>query len=838
MHRSRRVQIRPLVALALGLQLAGAAHATQKDPKVTNGGYMQTQTADGKSVALPLKHTDVEAEVAGMVTSVQVTQHFHNPYKKPIEAVYVFPLPHKAAIYAMTIKVGKRVIKGVVKKRQEARQIYERAKAQGKTAALLEQERPNIFTQSISNIMPGDQIRVMIRYNEALEPQSGRYEFSFPMVVGPRYVGGGEALGTRKGSGWGTDTTRIPDASRITPRLLAKGLRPGNDIAVKLRINGGVKVRHLQVVAHRAEVSHDAQGASVVLARSDSVPNKDFVVRYQLSGQRPEVAVLTQRDKRGGHFMLMIQPKAKMQQSDIAPREYVFVVDNSGSMSGFPVQQARAVVSRSLNNLKRGDTFQIIKFAGYPDQFAAKAVRATPKNVQNGIQYVSQMRGGGGTEFIPALRLALTSKKDPQRSRIVLFITDGYIGYERQVLRFLRENAKGINVFSMGVGSSVNRFLIDGMARIGVGSPFYLLNTEKASSVVERIFATISKPALTSIDIDWGGLDVEELTPAAIPDLFGEKPVFVVGRFKKGGKGTVTVRGRLAGRRFAQRVSVDLPRSATGANAAVAYLWARRRIGDSMDILATEPNRAKEMEKSVTKLALNYNLMSKFTSFVAVDHRIRNQGGQQVTVPVPVPLPQGVSPAAAPANAYVGGGYGRGAGAMRYATKAKARRYRRPAQRSVRRRVGKRDSLDDLIDGSLGSRGSTRPRPVRSPSPVAVAAEKSKAKPAEDRKRAPRVRLRGNVRVSGSANSARVKAALSNFVRRLGRQLKSVSGGTSGTLKIRLSLDASGRVTRIAFISGSLMLPSLKAELARLVRTWRFGVLPEATTVVFTLRFS
>jgi len=806
-------------ALTLGALIATAAvpaTAAQPGPKVTNGGYMQTQIVDGKTVVLPLKHTAVDAEIAGMVASVQVTQLFHNPYKKPIEAVYVFPLPHRAAIYDMTIKVGKRTIKGLIKKRQEARAIYNRAKAQGKTAALLEQERPNIFTQSVANIMPGDQIKVMIRYAEDMSPESGRYEFVFPMVVGPRYVGGGEAMGTRTGTGWGTDTDRIPDASRITPPLLAKGLRPGNDIAVKLRINGGVKVHHLNVVAHRAAVTSDDRGALVVLDRRDSIPNKDFVVRYQLSGKRPEVAVLTHRDKRGGHFLLMIQPKARMQQRDIAPREYVFVVDNSGSMSGFPIQQAQAVARRCLGNLRPSDTFQIIKFAGSPDQFAPRAVRATRANITAGINYVANMRGGGGTEFLPALKLALLAKKDPSRSRIVLFVTDGYIGYERQVLRFLRENIKGINLFALGIGSSVNRFLIDGMARIGVGSPYYLLNTEKASSVVERIFSTISKPALTSIDINWGGLDVEEMTPSAVPDLFGEKPVFVAGRFDKGGSGKVTVRGRLAGKPFRQTLNVTLPQAPTGSNRAVAYLWARRQIADAMDIFATVPDRAKEVESSVTRLALSYNLMSRWTSFVAVDSEVRNQGGQQSTVPVPVPLPDGVSPNAAPGGAYVTGALmGRG------------------HHRMTRRRPQRAYAADELAQPAV----EPAPRPTRPRPPVAPPPPKTPAK-AETRSGSVAVSLQGAIWVSGSANPARIEARLRRLVPLLARQIRSVSAGQGGTVKLRLTLDASGRVARVAFVSGTLALPSLKAELKRLLARWTFGVLPERTTVVLTLQLN
>ena len=432
-------------------------------------------------------------------------------------------------------------------------------------------------------------------------------------------------------------------------------MRPGHDIAIRLTINGGVMIQNLYVVTHQAYIDRKGERATVVLDKRDAIPNKDFVVRYQLAGARPELAVLASRDRRGGHFLLMVQPKARMKAADIAPREYVFVVDNSGSMDGFPIQQAKAVVSKSLKNLKRSDSFQIIKFAGSPDQFAPRAVAASPGNVERGIAYVSKMYGGGGTEFIPALRAALTARKDPQRARIVLFITDGYIGYENEVLRFLRKNIKGINVFALGIGSSVNRHLIDGMARIGSGAPFVLTNHEKASAVVEKVFSTISRPALTDISLRWDGVKVADVTPSAIPDLFGERPVVVAGRYNAGGRARVTVRGRLAGKRFARTVTVDLPQSPGKTNAAVPYLWARKRIARWMDIYATEPNERKVIEKKVTDTALAYHLMSKFTSMVAVDKKVRNPGGDSKRVDQPVPLPEGVSEKAAPARAFGAG---------------------------------------------------------------------------------------------------------------------------------------------------------------------------------------
>ncbi len=635
------------------LFLPWIARATRK-PEVSSGGYMKARDKKGKTLVLPLRHTAVDAQVAGAVASVKVTQHFVNPSSGPIEAVYVFPLPHRAAVYGMTITVGNRRIRAVVKERRKARAVYLRARAAGKTAALLEQERPNIFTQSVANIMPGEQIRVELKYVEDLLPDGARYEFVFPMVVGPRYMGGSAPARTSSGGkGWARDSRRVPDASRISPRLLRKGKRPGRDISLRLRIDGGgVAVKHLRVITHGASVSDNQGVPTVTLDPADTIPNKDFVARYQLSGARPEVGVLTHRDARGGHLLLMIQPREKMRPEHIAPREFVFVVDNSGSMYGFPMQQARAVMRRSLKSLRNRDTFQVIKFAGAPDQLARRPLFATQANIRRGMRYIKRMQGGGGTEFLPALQRALRAPKDPTRARVVLFITDGYIGYEHEVLRYLRKYGGESNIFALGIGSSVNRFLIDGMARIGGGRPFYLLNQENASAKVEKIFSTISRPSMTNIDLEWRGVSVSDMSPRAIPDLFGGRPVVLAGRFSGSGQGTVTVHGRLAGKPFRKEVKVSLPARPGGSNEAVAYLWARRRIANQMDRYATEQGEQKAIKKSVTSTALAYNLMSRFTSLVAVDERVRNITGQSKRADVPVPLPAGVSERAAPPGAY------------------------------------------------------------------------------------------------------------------------------------------------------------------------------------------
>lgn len=644
----------PLLAVLLaGGPASAKPGAAEPGPEVTSGGYMQTTAANGKAMPLPLKHTEVLAEVAGFVAAVQVTQTFVNPFDKPIEAVYVFPLPERAAIHAMTMTVGQRLIRGTIQKREEAKRIYEEAKAAGKTAALLDQERPNVFTQSVANILPGEEIKVDLSYVEDLKYRHGEYEFVFPMVVGPRFIPGNVATG-HQGTGWSLDTDRVPDASRITPPLLHQGVRPGNDIAIKVVLDAGLPIEKLASPSHQVQIERpDGESATVTLSPADTIPNKDFVLRYGVAGARPRLALLTEKTKESGYFLFMLQPRLPDAQYQVAPREYVFVVDTSGSMSGFPLEQAKKIIHECLTHVGKQDTFQVVGFAGSASFLFPAPVKPTPDNVEKALSRVQSLQGGGGTQFLPALDLALNSPRDPGRSRVVLFISDGYIGYEKEVLRYLRSNLRGANLFALGVGSSVNRFLIESMARMGQGEPFYLLNREKPEPVVQRFYEYVSRPSLTDIEVDWGGLDVQEIGPAYLADLFAERPLFLVGRYGQGGKGKITVSGRYAGAPYRETIEVNLPDEPHGMGAGISYLWARRLIAELMDVYTIEPQRKEETKKSVTELALQFHLMSEFTSFVAVDERVRADGTPE-TVPVAVPLPEGVSEHAAPPGAFVG----------------------------------------------------------------------------------------------------------------------------------------------------------------------------------------
>ncbi len=587
----------------------------------------------------PLEHTDVKAEIVGNVARVEVTQSFSNPYDKKIEAVYVFPLPNRAAVDDMEIHVGERTVKAVIKERDEARRIYEQAKKAGHVAALLDQERPNIFTQSVANILPGNRIDVKIRYFEALPYTDQNYTFSFPMVVGPRFIPG---TPTSSGeTGWSSNTTDVPDASNITPPVLEPGQRSSHDISLQIELNAGTEIVHLASPSHKVDIARNGSArAHIELRCEDSIPNKDFVLRYGLDGNAPRLVLLPHRKDTAGYFLMLIQPEAKPAPEKITPKEMVFVVDGSGSMQGFPMDKVKEAMRHSLKNLNPADTFQIIKFSNHAETFAPAPVRATETNVQRGLGYVESLSGRGGTIMLEGVRAALTPPKDPERLRIISFMTDGYIGNENQILAFLQQNLGDARLYSFGVGSSVNRYLLDKMAEFGRGTVEYVLLNDDAQVPVRRFYERIRNPYLTDIEIDWGGAIVEDVYPKRIPDLFVGQPVVLHGRYLKSGSSTLTLNAHLGGKPYQQRVEVNFPRKHEEGQA-IGTLWARARIEELSNRNILTPN--PELQEEITKVALAHRLVSAYTSFVAVEEQIVTGSEQPVLVEVPVEMPDGVS---------------------------------------------------------------------------------------------------------------------------------------------------------------------------------------------------
>jgi len=603
--------------------------------------------SEGKATqAFPLKHTDVSIQVSGPLARAQVTQQFENPYSDKIEAVYTFPLPQNAAVDDMTLTVGDRVIKGTIKKREEARAIYEAAKRRGNVAGLLDQERPNIFTQSVANILPGEQITVTISYVETLSYDGGGYSVVFPMVVGPRYIPGRPFDHTPPlGGGWVWDTDQVPDASHITPPVLKPGTRSGHDLSLTVKIDAGVPIQQVQSKTHDITVSNsDGSKAEVHLKQEATIPNKDFILTYAVAGEDIRDAVLTHRNGKEGFFTLLLQPPDRIKTDEVTPKELVFVLDTSGSMSGFPLDKAKETMRLAIDGLNRKDTFNLITFAGDTHILFPEPVPATSSNVRKAQAFLSSRRGGGGTEMMKAIQAALDPTDSQEHVRIVCFMTDGYIGNDMAIVGEIQKHPNA-RVFAFGIGSSVNRFLLDKMAEHGRGEVEYVGLNDDGSAAARRFHERVQHPLLTDISVDWDDLDVSAVYPKRLPDLFSAKPLVLTGRYTTPGKGTIRLKGKVAGRSVVRKIDVEFP-GFEPEHDVLATLWARTKIADLMaqDYNGIQQGNPKSnVRETITQLGLDYRLMTQFTSFVAVEEVIITEGGQPRRVEVPVELPYGVS---------------------------------------------------------------------------------------------------------------------------------------------------------------------------------------------------
>jgi Ca-activated chloride channel family protein len=635
-----------LVSLAslIALSILPSTRVARAQTNSATQGELQAVNGSGHITgACPLKRTTVKAEISGFLSRVRVTQEFENPFKEKIEAVYTFPLPQRAAVDDMTMQVGDRTVRGRILRREEAQAVYEAAKAGGQVASLLDQERPNIFTQSVANIMPGERVTVEISYVETLKYEGGAYEFVFPMVVGPRYIPG--TVTGNQGGGTKPDTDKVPDASRITPPVMPQGMRAGHDISLEVALDAGVSLDGITSKSHEIDVDRKSVSSAVVrLKNRTEIPNKDFILRYDVAGKRLEDAVFTHRSDRGGFFTMILQPPERVNAQDVMPKELVFVLDTSGSMDGFPIEKAKETMKLALDGLYPQDTFNLITFAGDTHVLFERPVPATPENMRKAQAFLASRSGGGGTEMMKAIRTALDPSDAQNHVRIVCFMTDGYVGDDMQIIGEVKKHPNA-RVFAFGIGSSVNRYLLDKMAEEGRGEVEYVSLKDDGSLAARRFHERVRNPLLTDISVDWGGLSVADVYPKRIPDLFGAKPVVITGRYTGSGTGTVKLKGKMGGQDFVREIPVNLPESEANHDV-LATLWARTRIDDLMSqdySGAQQGNMRDGLKETITQLGLEYRLMTQFTSFVAVEEMVVTEGGQPRRVEVPVELPEGVS---------------------------------------------------------------------------------------------------------------------------------------------------------------------------------------------------
>ena len=776
-----------------------------------DGGRLEAFDRAGSLIGpCALVHTDVRARIDGPFTRVTLTQRFRNPYQQPIEAVYTFPLSERGAVDSMRMTIrdasGERFVDGVVKERSVARQMYEAARAQGFVASLLEQERPNIFTQSVANIAPGAEIDVTISYVETLVARDGTYEFAFPMTVGPRYVPaavtapgrtdaadapqcwkraqrvvllgparvqvtlqddparaaalqaelanayaieaiphcapqpeltaapettftvtyadgsqepgelhacgigriGGRYFALPSGSnpagaGFAPNTAAVPDASRITPMPVRPETRAGHDVSVTIELDtGGVPVREATSVLHGVDMTWDGTTRAAISLRGGStIPNKDFVLRWNLKNDAILEGVFAAARAEGdGYLTLVVNPPARVAPKQAVPRELVFVVDTSGSMSGFPIEKSKEVMRKALAAMRADDTFNMVTFAGDTHVLWPTLRAATKENVEEAMKWLDVARSGGGTEMMKAVDAALVqmpraavepssdgavsvppntpvrpgnggegstddlpgaaASTAPAPMRIAAFLTDAFVGNDQGIVAAIRANAGTTRVFSFGIGNSVNRWLIEQMAVAGRGASEIVLLADDADKAVARLSKRLETPVLADIRVATEGLELRDMVSGAtdlakgglVPDVFDAQPLVIHARCTPGSSGAVVLRGRTGEGPWERRIAVRVPGAYAGPRgdgaaaptSPLPQLWARARVDAILaDHLQAVENETlpRDIRRQVVSLGESYSIMTPYTSFVAVERTKVVSNGRPMLVTVPIELPEG-----------------------------------------------------------------------------------------------------------------------------------------------------------------------------------------------------
>lgn len=630
------------IAIVLSFAMVSSFAQAAERPDKTMSPYFYVPSGNPELDLLPLKETRAKVDIAGVVAKVVVTQVYVNLGNSPIEAIYVFPGSTRAAVTSMEMQVGKHIIKAKIQTRKQAAQTYKDARAKGKTASLLQQERPNVFKMQVANIMPKERVEVRLQYVETLVPSNGVYEFVYPTVVGPRFSNEPQVGNTQ--NNW------------IENPTLREGKKATYQWDIEASLKSGIGIRDLQSPSHKLATKFPNKNEAIVDVDDASGGNRDFVLRYRLQGSKIETGLMLFPGAKESFFLAMVQPPKNVRPQEIPTREYIFIVDNSGSMGGFPMEATKKLMKRVLKGLKPKDRLNLMMFAGGNSVWKPKSVAATSKNISAAMHAVGSMRGSGSTQILGALKEALAMPRQLDMATTFVVVTDGYVSVEDEAFELIKSNLGEASLFTFGVGSSVNRHLIEGMARAGMGEPFIALNPSEASRKAAEFSKYIASPVLTNVKVAFNGFAAYDVTPKSFPDVFSSRPVLIFGKYQGTARGKIVLTG--TGGKGKHKVSIDVATQGKSSkdNSALKYLWARHRIQELEDKSTIS---GSDTSKTIEKLGLKYSLMTAHTSFVAVDPRVRNTKGAASRVRQVLPLPQGVSGNAVGSTA---GGYGYGLG--------------------------------------------------------------------------------------------------------------------------------------------------------------------------------
>lgn len=643
------------------------------------GGTIKVHTKEGAAFDLPALKTDLNVDIEGDLAGVTVVQTFINPTQEPLHATYLFPLNKDAAVHGMQMEISDEIVEAKIKKIEKAKKIFKKAKKEGKTASLLTQHRPNMFTQKIANLIPGMPIKVTLKYAQTINKVDNEYQLVVPLIVGPRYqpLGSGKAplvvdqniaVGVKKVRSDSTYGQWEIESLPKYPSVFGPNAQFQVDrerVSVKVNIKAGIPITNVYSHTHELDVSGTKKDKVVTLSEGRTIDNRDFVLNYRLTGKSTQASILTHRKEKDGYFSLLIEPPTTPQNQDITAREMIFVLDTSGSMSGEPMNASKVFMRHALKTLRPDDYFRIINFGSTSHEFTNSPIRATQDNLRRGQNHIDSLNANGGTEFVPAINQAFSSPLISQTLRIVVFLTDGYIGNESAVIQLISEKIKDARVYAFGVGTSVNRYLLSEMGRIGHGFARYIDPTEDSEEVAIKFARMLGSPVLTDISIDWNKLNVSEVTPEIIPDLFSGDSIRIQGKYEGTGLQTIRVNGKVQGREASLPLQVNLPQENfyDASTSAIPLVWARSKISDYMRQLNTRnngPNRKfsdDELKFKVTTLGLDHSLATKWTSFVAVSRRVVNpQPEITPEAQVPLPMVKGVNTKAYPSSVSILGG--------------------------------------------------------------------------------------------------------------------------------------------------------------------------------------
>ncbi|EKE28894.1 MAG: hypothetical protein ACD_2C00267G0006 [uncultured bacterium (gcode 4)] len=582
---------------------------------------------DPQIAALPLKRTSVDARISGFVSRTYVTQEFQNPYKKPIEATYSFPLPHEASVDSMEMLVWDKKIIWRIDTRKEAERKYLEAKNNGQTAALLNQERPNIFTQKVANIMPGDNIKIKISYFEVLRYENWKYNYIFPMVVWPRY-----------------NPASVKDASNIESPTIKAGYREWHTIDLKLNILAWVNIRWLKSNSHDVNVRkiNDSQ-AEITLKNASEIPNKDFSFIYDVASESPQIGFLIHKvaSEKDWYFALIAEPQKSPKQSEIRDKEIVFVLDTSGSMTWRPIETVKKAMRKAISNLGPNDSFNVYNFNTQVFTLFPASKLADWSAKDEWLKYVENLEAWGGTMMDQPFMEALKNTWDSwDRMRIILWMMDWDIWNESEILSIIKTWLGQNRLFMLWVDAAANRYLIDKMAESWNWKATYVLGEDNIDEKVDEFYGNFASPVLTDIKVDWDWLSVTDVMPGRFADLYAGQPLHVYGKYSAGAfldsldkERNIRITAKRWNEAYSQTIKINFKKEEKE-NSSIAAFWARQKIDDIYRENSFMPN--PKLEEEVTALGLKFSIMSEFTSFIAIDDTVRNGSGQIDTYKVPV----------------------------------------------------------------------------------------------------------------------------------------------------------------------------------------------------------